>query len=261
MSKLVRPGPTRGGLWLSRRQVLTGIGAGLGGLILSGCDKLRPDSGPVRASERFNKVVQHALFRAGAELHPGADALTPEGMFPSGHYMITVDAHGNKATPVIPADWRLKIGGNVQRPLSLSVEDLMKLPRTDSRIEHHCVEGWSAVADWHGVRLSDLAQAAGAGDGDYVEFKSFDRGPSQMTDNIVNYWSSWDRDSAMHAQTLIAYGMNNKPLELAHGAPARLYGAVKLGYKQVKWLTEINFVDTETGGYWEEAGYEWYAGT
>src|SRR2546422_718220 len=62
-------------------------------------------------------------------------------------------------------------------------------------------------------------------------------------------------------ETSIAYGMNGHPLSPEHGAPVRLYGAVKLGYKQVKYLTEINFLDHETGGYWEGLGYEWYAGT
>ena len=85
---------------------------------------------------------------------------------------------------------------------------------------------------------------------DFVDFRSFDAG----------YWSSWDRDSAFHAQTLLAYGMNGRPLAPAHGAPVRLYGSVKLGYKQVKYLTEVNFLDRETGGYWEDQGYEWYAG-
>jgi len=259
MAKLLQPTL---GLWLSRRQWIGGLGAGIGGLILSGCsDKLTTRSTPVHDSERFNKIVQRALFRSGAELHPSADDLTPVGKFPSGEYMITENAHGSKIVPTIPPGWMLRVGGKVKNPLALSLDDLMKMTRTDSRIEHHCVEGWSAVADWHGVRLSDLAQRAGAGDCDYVEFKSFDRGPDQMSDDILNYWSSWDRESAMHPQTLIAYGMNGKPLEPSHGAPVRVYGAVKLGYKQVKWLTEINFLDEETGGYWERAGYEWYGGT
>ena len=121
---------------------------------------------------------------------------------------------------------------------------------------HHCVEGWSATADWSGVRVSEIAKLVGAEDVDYVEFKSFDRDGRGR-----DYWSSWDRDSAMHPQTLLAYGMNGRPLSPEHGAPVRLYGAVKLGYKQVKYLTEVNFLSEETGGYWEALGYEWFAGT
>ena len=106
------------------------------------------------------------------------------------------------------------------------------------RVRHHCVEGWSAVAAWHGVRLRDVAGLVGADPrAPYVEFRSFDAG----------YWSSWDRESALHKQTLLAYGMNGAPLYPDHGAPLRLYSAVKLGYKMVKYLTEVNFLPERTG--------------
>jgi len=83
-----------------------------------------------------------------------------------------------------------------------------------------------------------------------VEFRSFDAG----------YWSSWDRESALHTQTLLAYGMNGEQLYPDHGAPLRVYSAVKLGYKMVKYLTEVNFLAERTGGYWEDQGYEWFGG-
>ena len=241
---------------LTRRQLLAGTGA----LIVTGCDRLQPTSAPVRASERVNRAVQHALFRRGAELHARGTMTTAE-QFPTGEYMISTDASGHLVVPAVPAGWRLKIGGKVKRPLLLSLADLMSMPRVDQRIEHHCVEGWSAIASWHGVRISDIAERAGAADCDYVEFRSFDRGPDQVNGQLTDYWSSWDRDSAVHPQTMLAYGMNDQVLSPAHGAPVRLYGAVKLGYKNVKWLTEVNFLDEETGGYWEHAGYEWFAGT
>jgi len=125
------------------------------------------------------------------------------------------------------------------------------MTRTDIRVRHHCVEGWSAVANWHGVRLAEIARAAGATQkGRFVEFRSFDSG----------YFSSWDRESAEHAQSIVAYGMNGEPLSPAHGAPCRMYAAVKLGYKGVKYLDEIRFLPDPTGGYWENQGYEWYGG-
>ena len=84
----------------------------------------------------------------------------------------------------------------------------------------------------------------------YVEFRSFDAG----------YWSSWDLPSAFHPQTIMAYEMDGEPLPAGPGAPLRLYSAVKLGYKMVKYLTEVNFLPNRTGGYWENQGYEWFAG-
>ena len=241
----------------SRRELLAGAGA----VILAGCDRFSPSSAPVRLTEKANNRIQSLLFRTGAELHASAADLTPTEAFPTGAYMISENSSGEKVVPTMPNGWRLKIGGRVQRPLMVTLDELMAMPRTEQRIEHHCVEGWSAVAEWTGVRLSELAARAGAEDVDYVEFRSFDRGPDQVDQSLVNYWSSWDRASAMHPQTMLAYGMNGKPLSPEHGAPIRLYGAVKLGYKNVKWLTEVNFLDNPSGGYWERAGYEWFAGT
>jgi len=101
------------------------------------------------------------------------------------------------------------------------------------------------------VRVADLARSVGATpEARFVEFRSFDS----------DYYSSWDRKSAEHAQTILAYGMNGDPLTPAHGAPLRLYGAVKLGYKSVKYIDQVAFLPRETAGYWENLGYEWYAG-
>jgi DMSO/TMAO reductase YedYZ molybdopterin-dependent catalytic subunit len=193
---------------------------------------------------RWNEQVERFLFgpeRLGTEVPPAET--TPADAFPS--YFISDDL------PVAPAGWVLKVGGLVTRPATFSLEQLQELPRTDMRVRHHCVEGWSAVAAWHGVRLRDVAAAVGADPrAPYVEFRSFDAG----------YWSSWDRESALHPQTLLAYGMNGLPLSPEHGAPLRVYAAVKLGYKMVKYLTELNFLPARTGGYWEDQGYEWFAG-
>lgn len=208
---------------------------------------MAPKEGVLGAVERANTSVEKFLY-SGAEV--SYDALTPGMGWPSYHV-----APGD-GPPIQPPGWRLKIGGMVDRPLSLTLDELMAMEKTTLRLEHHCVEGWSAVADWTGVRVAELAKRAGARETDYVEFRSFDGPPDER-----GYWSSWDRESAVHAQTLVAFGMNGKPLSPAHGAPVRLYGASKLGYKQVKHLTEINFLDRETGGYWENRGYEWFGGT
>jgi DMSO/TMAO reductase YedYZ molybdopterin-dependent catalytic subunit len=151
----------------------------------------------------------------------------------------------------MPSGWTLKVGGLVQRPMVLTLAQVQRMTRTDMRVQHHCVEGWSAVASWHGVRLSEIARLAGLDPRvRFVEFRSFDS----------DYWSSWDLGSALHPQTLLAYGFNGRPLEADHGAPLRVYSAVKLGYKNVKYLTEVNFLPNRTGGYWEDQGYEWFAG-
>ena len=110
--------------------------------------------------------LQRWLLSDGRELPRFPDrALTPAGKFPS--------YHASAFPPPPPAGWHLAIGGRVARPTVLSLDDLRRLPRTDLRIEHHCVEGWSPVADWHGVRLDEITRMAGAAPTEFVEFKTF----------------------------------------------------------------------------------------
>ena len=218
----------------------------LAGLGLVACDTRKPNKGALGAMERLDEKVEGVLLSD----QPASEdlALTPGDAFPGYHVAPSI--------PEVPGDWALIVGGLVKTPLRLSLADLRALPRSDARIRHHCVEGWTAVADWGGVAISELAKLAGAKDTAYVEFRSFDA-PSFSS---RGYWSSWDRASAFHPQSMIAYQMNGQPLTAKHGAPCRLYGSVKLGYKMVKYLTEISFLDTRTGGYWESQGYEWFAG-
>jgi DMSO/TMAO reductase YedYZ molybdopterin-dependent catalytic subunit len=225
--------------------LLGGVGtvglAALGGL---GCDGARPRAGYLGLMERFNERFQRALFdpgRLAPELPESAQTEAEE--FPA--YKIGPDY------PEAPEGWALRVGGLVSRPLVLSLEDLQRLPRTHTRVRHHCVEGWSAVAAWEGARLSDVARLAGPDpQARYVEFRAFE----------ARYYSCWDLESALHPQTILAYGMNGEPLAMEYGAPLRLYSAVKLGYKMVKYLAEVNFLPVRTGGFWEDQGYEWFAG-
>ncbi len=150
-----------------------------------------------------------------------------------------------------PAAWRLRVDGLVRRPLELSLDDLMRLPRTSYTVKHTCVEGWTAVATWHGVPVSEIAgRCEPLPAARYIRFASFDEG----------YSNGWDLASAMHPQTILAYGMNDNPLPAAHGAPLRLYSPTKLGYKLTKYLVSLTFTDRRPGGYWEDQGYPWFAG-
>jgi len=156
-------------------------------------------------------------------------------------------------TPVLqdPRAWRLTVDGLVATPLSLTLDDLMRMPRTSYTVQHHCVEGWTAIATWTGVPVSAIVQRAAPRSGArYILFKSFD----------ADYSNGWDLASAMHPQTILAYAMNDNPLPAAHGAPLRLYSPTKLGYKLTKYLVSMTFTDTRPGGYWEDQGYPWFGG-
>jgi len=156
-------------------------------------------------------------------------------------------------TPMLrdPERWRLRVRGLVEQPLELSLDDLMRLPRTSYTVKHTCVEGWSAIASWHGVPVSAIvARCRPLGAARYISFESFDAG----------YSNGWDLASALHPQTILAYGMNDNPLPPAHGAPLRLYSPTKLGYKLTKYLVSMTFTDQRPGGYWEDQGYPWFGG-
>jgi DMSO/TMAO reductase YedYZ molybdopterin-dependent catalytic subunit len=230
----------------SRRDFLGAGLRGVGVLALGSiaCDSDHPRSGFLGWMERVNERFQRALYdpeRLAPELSERDESLP--GDFPA--YKIGRDY------PAAPGGWALRVGGLVQRPVVLSAEALMRLPRTRTRVRHHCVEGWSAVASWDGVRMSEIARIVAPDPRvRYVEFRSFEPG----------YYSSWDLESALHPQTILAYGMNGQPLAREYGAPLRLYSAVKLGYKMVKYLAEVSFLPVRTGGYWEDRGYEWFAG-
>jgi DMSO/TMAO reductase YedYZ molybdopterin-dependent catalytic subunit len=231
---------------LGRRHLLARAAAAGGALALGGlgCDSSHPSEGLLGRMGWLSDRLQQALFdpsRLAPELP--ASEQTPPGLFPA--YKLGDDY------PAAPAGWTLRVGGLVTRPVTLSPAELQRLPSTQLRVRHHCVEGWSGVAAWQGVRLSEVARLVGADPrARFVEFRSFEEG----------YYSCWDLKSALHPQTILAYGMNGAPLPREYGAPLRLYAAVKLGYKMVKYLSEISFQPERTGGYWEDQGYEWFAG-
>jgi DMSO/TMAO reductase YedYZ molybdopterin-dependent catalytic subunit len=252
-------------IWLPRRRHLAeGIGvdrraflaAGLragGGAItalaLAGCNSHGPKSaqGVLRAAERWNERVERKLFRPTARNVPSARAPAAGLKFPS--YFVSDELPVWDEAERGP--WRLEVSGLVEKPMRLTLDELKALPRTEARLEHFCVEGWSAIAVRTGVRLSDLARHVGmSSDARYVDFQSFDD----------DYHESWDIDSALHPQTLVVYGQDGELLGPEYGAPARIYSPVKLGYKNTKYLTRIAFLAERNGGYWSDQGYEWYGG-
>jgi len=152
---------------------------------------------------------------------------------------------------VNPSAWRLRVDGLVRQPLELSVDDLMRMPPVAYTVKHTCVEGWSAIATWHGVPVSAIMEhCRPLPTARYINFVSFDSG----------YSNGWDLASALHPQTILAYGMNDQPLTPAHGAPLRLYSPTKLGYKLTKYLVSMTFTERRPGGYWEDQGYPWFGG-
>ena len=235
---------------VDRRRFLTVSAASISGALLAACGANPESAGTLLAfAERQNEGLERGLFRHDTMDRVPASAKLAGKDFPKYFVSKKVPVWDPAARGV----WHLEVSGAVRTPLSLSLDDLMKLPHITQKVDHFCVEGWNARAEWTGVRISDLARAAGGltADAGYVDFQSFDDG----------YHESWDIASAMHPQTLIAYGMDGHMLGPQHGAPARLHSPVKLGYKNTKYLTKVVFMPAPNGGYWSDLGYEWYGGT
>jgi DMSO/TMAO reductase YedYZ molybdopterin-dependent catalytic subunit len=240
-------------LGLDRRAFLSAALASGGGILaaaaLGGCNSKGPAGarGALDFAGRWNERVERSLFRHDAMNVAPKSAKAAEARFPSYFVAADLPVWDEKSR----GKWHLEVGGMVRRPARLSLANLIDLPRTEFRLEHFCVEGWSAVAVRTGVLLSELARHADVDPGArYVDFQSFDD----------DYHESWDLESALHPQTLIVYGQDGQLLDPAFGAPARVYSPVKLGYKCTKYLTKIVFLRERNGGYWSDQGYEWYGG-
>lgn len=160
------------------------------------------------------------------------------------------------------APYRLIVEGAVERVAAFSLAQLQRMPQQTQITRHDCVEGWSAIGKWSGVALGGLLDMVGLrNDARYVVFRCMDNDGSG---NL--YYESLDLHQARHPQALLALRLNDAPLDPDHGAPVRLRVPTQLGYKSAKWIGRIEVVGSFAtiagghGGYWEDQGYEWYAG-
>lgn len=253
---------------LSRRRLVAGAATGALGLAVGGCERLSASPQVNRALKIGEEVTRRAQRlivdrRALAREYP-AEAVSrdfrPNGTTApdSEDYQALVESGF--------ADWRLEIGGLVERPLSLSLAELRAAPGRTQITRHDCVEGWSCIAKWRGARLGPLLDRAGVKAGArHVAFFCADT--LELTlDGTGDYYETIDLVDAHHPQTILAYDMNDAPLPVEHGAPIRLRLERQLGYKMAKYVMRIELIESFAhlglgkGGYWEDRGYQRYAG-
>jgi DMSO/TMAO reductase YedYZ molybdopterin-dependent catalytic subunit len=249
---------------LSRRSFLIRSGAVGGAVLLGGCDQLSqsPDFRDVLykaegATERVQRLVlsQRSLAREYTE----ADL---SKHFKANGSTRVADPAYKQALLGGFTDWRLKVDGLVERPTALSLAELRVLPARTQITRHDCVEGWSAIGKWTGAQLGPLLQSVGLKpEARYLVFHCADK-----LGRTGNYYESIDLIDAFHPQTILAYDMNGTALTEPHGAPIRLRVERQLGYKHAKYVERIEAVSSFAmirggrGGFWEDLGYEWYAG-
>ncbi|MGH3444209.1 MAG: molybdopterin-dependent oxidoreductase, partial [Nocardioidaceae bacterium] len=156
-------------------------------------------------------------------------------------------------------DYRLTVGGLVERPLLLSLDDLRGLGEQSQITKHNCIQGWTAVAEWAGVPLSRILELARPSPrARHVVFYAMDdKGLTEGEGRYGFFYGTIPRYLATNPQTILALDMNGAPLPLEHGAPVRLRIETQLGFKMVKWIAAIEFVEDISGigmgmGGWRE---------
>jgi DMSO/TMAO reductase YedYZ molybdopterin-dependent catalytic subunit len=250
---------------LTRRQMLLHSSSALGALLLAGCDRMSN-------SPSFRHLLESAetLSYRSQRLLTARNALARE--FKRADLSPVFRSNGTSApnsddyTALLADDfrqWRLKISGLVEHPQTLSLNDLRAMSARTQITRHDCVEGWSAIGEWTGVPLSVVLNMTGLKPAArYVVFYCADT----LEAGAGSYYESIDLIDAFHPQTILAHDLNGKPLPVANGAPLRLRVERQLGYKHAKYLMSIQVVQYlgviggGKGGFWEDRGYEWYAG-
>jgi len=250
---------------LTRRSVLTGLAGAGSGLLLSGCERIVQIPGALAMLESAEKLSEHGQRLVLGQTTPLAREYPRSDIFRNFKANGTTRPQSEDYARLAMtgfSDYRLKVEGMVARPLDLSLEQIRGLPSRTQITRHDCVEGWSAIGEWQGVPVGTLLQMSGVGNGArYLVF--------QCADDLAGqglYYESIDLVDAYHPQTIMAYAMNGQTLPIPHGAPLRLRVERQLGYKMAKYVMRIEVVDSFAkfgrgrGGFWEDLGYEWYAG-
>jgi DMSO/TMAO reductase YedYZ molybdopterin-dependent catalytic subunit len=220
---------------------------GLGALtLLAGCDITDGASAEraLDAMSDFNDRVQAWLFSPTrlARTYPESLITRP---FPFNAFY----PHGQ--SPVVdPAGFTLEVAGRVEDRTPWTLDRLYALPRETQITRHICIEGWSAIGKWTGVRFSEFLKRVGADRrARYVTFRCED-----------NYVTSIDMATALHPQTQLTFWFDGAVLPRDYGFPMKLRVPTKLGFKNPKHIGSIEIGDDYTGGYWETYGYNWFSG-
>jgi DMSO/TMAO reductase YedYZ molybdopterin-dependent catalytic subunit len=235
-------------LSLPTRRLFLGRALSLGGLVmLSGCSVSNDKSvnAFLKAVSRFNDRVQAGLFDPTrlAPTYPESMITRP---FPFNAF------YAKSKAPRVDADsYRLEVSGLVADKHPWTLAELQALPQEEQITRHICVEGWSAIGRWGGVRFSTFLQRIGADtSARFVGFKCAD-----------DYHTSIDMPTALHPQTLLTLSFGGETLPREYGFPMKLRMPTKLGYKNPKHIAAMFVTNSYPGGYWEDYGYNWFGGS
>ncbi len=249
---------------MKRRQFLKGTLGAASLVALAGCDNLTQSSwfpSILKRAEKLTERVQRAVTPANALAKEYGEADISQ-LFPANGNTDPGTQDYNELAQNNFGEWDVLIDGLVTTPMMWSLAAIKDMPARTQITRHDCVEGWSAIGKWTGVPLGDLMrQVQPLPNAKYAVFHCAD-----VDDEGISYYESMALQDCYHPQTILAYELNGKPLDIPHGAPIRLRFERQLGYKQAKYVERIELVESldgiggGKGGYWEDQGYEWYAG-
>ena len=230
----------------TRRLFLRGA-ASLGALsFLTGCDIIDGDTAEAVLGNvsRFNDRAQAWLFNPN-KLAPTFSEADIDDPFPFNAYY-----HEDEAPEVDGATYKLEVGGLVDNKKSWTLDELYALPQETQITRHICVEGWSAIGSWTGVRLSEFLRRVGADTrAKYVWFQCAE-----------GYSNTIDMPTALHPQTQLSFKFANDILPRKYGFPMKCRIPTKLGFKNPKYIIAMHVTNKDLGGYWEDKGYNWFSG-
>lgn len=230
------------------RRLFMKRGLSLGALtMLAGCDVTNQESVQkvLWAMSRWNDRVQDWIFDPN-RLAPEFAESRITNPFPFNAF------YGMNEAPVVePSAYKLEVSGLVRDKKSWTLPELYQLPQTTQITRHICVEGWSAIGKWSGVRFRDFLERIGADmTAKYVGFRCAD-----------DYYTSIDMPTALHPQTQLTLRFGDQILPREYGFPMKLRMPTKLGFKNPKHILSLNVTNAYPGGYWEDQGYNWYSGS
>jgi DMSO/TMAO reductase YedYZ molybdopterin-dependent catalytic subunit len=251
-----------------RRSVLKGALASAAGLTLGACQPLS-DQGWVKSFIGLGEAINYKVQRALLGMDTLAAEFTEADLSPIFKPNGTFDPQDEDYKAFAAknfTDFKLVVGGLVDRPVELTLQELRAMPSRTQITRHDCVEGWSAIGKWKGVPLAAILDRVGVKpDARFVVFFCFDT-MEEGAKGPVRYYESIDLIDARHPQTILAYEMNDQTLPIANGAPLRVRVERQLGYKMAKFIRRIELVGDYSGiaggkgGYWPDRGYDWFAG-
>jgi DMSO/TMAO reductase YedYZ molybdopterin-dependent catalytic subunit len=149
--------------------------------------------------------------------------------------------------------WKLQLVSNAGDTVLISLEEIKALPKTEIIFDFKCIEGWSQVTHWSGVKFSDFAARYNLNNQTHLGYVG-------MNTPDKKYYVGIDSKSILHPQTILCYEMNGKPLPMNQGYPLRLIIPVKYGVKHLKRIGTIFFSNERPPDYWYERGYDYYGG-